>query len=196
MQKSLYKENNYYICSEQKTQKPFKMKKYLVSLTLAVFAIMNVACQKDMPVAEATAPSQYEEDGIEVIIKSGAPFQTKADGADYITVTCIKMLNEATLVSESVSLPNGLVQSKQYTEEGEHIATLIIAGDKIVDVELGDYVNAPETRAQEKFRDCVKRVYKELKDNLDENNEILCDMGVTSTVCELVAEASAIVKCL
>lgn len=181
------------------------MKKILLSI-ISICAIFCgvISCQKEVRPADLSKDSQFVESGIEYTITAGAPFETKADDSEFVTVTGRSEFQVATLVCENIEYSNGTVVCNQYAENGEYLATLVFQGDTILDIELSDYVTEfddYETRAkdpdsEEKFGECVKRMYKELKQELVEQSQVSCELSPSAAICSAVAEVAAIVKCL
>lgn len=190
------------------------MKKTLLSIisTCAIFC-GALSCQKEAGPAADLSLTHFEESGVEYTITAGAPFDTKADDGEFFTVTGQSDFQIASLVCENIEYNNGTTVCRQYNIEGELLATLVFSGDSILGIELTDLVlededyvtrsgddeeqgNEDERGNDEKFGHCVKRMYKELKENLVEGNTVSCELSFSATICSAVAEVAAIVKCL
>lgn len=183
------------------------MKKILLSIIsmCAIFCGI-VSCQKETrPAVDLSSPTHFVENGVEFTITAGAPFQTKAEDGDFVTVTGRSNYQVATLVCENIEYSNGTTICRQFNEEGVLLATMVFSEDLVLDLELSDLVLAGDddyvTRAkdddeEEKLGECIKRMYKELKAELVENNRIACELSLSAAICSAVAEVAAIAKCL
>ena len=137
--------------------------------------------------------------GITVKIVDEAEIRTKSANASYYTITSPDYPQVEPLIVEILEIANGLLFVNHYCADGE-----LIAEFKYVQSQLIEMCTAPDfavidTKANglrergEGYLSCVKRVYHDKKEEVVENNEILCDFA--SPLCEAAALYVAVIGC-
>lgn len=107
--------------------------------------------------------------GIDVMISKGAPFATKGDDGDFLTFSSRTEEDGFIMVNEQIQENDGNIRSMDYSQDGTLLATYLFQNNELLDFEPSPLVLEPDMSAwynkgsEEKYRDCVKRVYREAK---------------------------------
>lgn len=100
---------------------------------------------------------------------------------------------------EDFDAGGGVVVSKTFTQDLDLFSSSIFFMGKEVNTEFSDYSDDIETRASrqegEKYKDCVKRVHKTIKEAAEENYGAQCDLVSLFVSCGTLAAICAVVEC-
>lgn len=163
------------------------MKKFFYLLIILLFGCSNA---DGTFFTEEGISSVVTKEGIEFFIKKGTPWETRSDSdAEYLTFYTKEMEDGFVLVNEQIQLEDGLVISKDYTDDAVLLATYTFIDDELIDIELSPEVLEPISQSSEwynrqdgeKYGACVKRVYRLAKQYSTEDfsNEMFCDFAAT-----------------
>ena len=138
-------------------------------------------------------------DGVDIWV---TPTETKTDDgieqylleASYCglvskTLVEVTTLNERTSYVEHLSL------------DGLLIASMMIVDNRVVSLEYNedatdDYLGIPETRSLSSFFKCVGERYKQLREVVDSDGELMVLCDVLVAVCPAEMATAAAIKCL
>ena len=188
------------------------MKRYLHYAISAVLGIVLIGCQKEETVPEPTNDGiifkSYYKDVLMTVSK-GSKFETKGlSECKHYTITGELNDAEYSLYLEIDAQDDGLSINRTFCEDGTLLFTQAILDGKLVSVEFTDLdelwgngtgnggvvETMGEHRRGEKYKDCVKRVHKDMKEKILKANEFWCD-ALWFFDCGHFAAVYAIVMC-
>jgi hypothetical protein len=106
------------------------MKKFFYLLIILLFGCSNA---DGTFFTEEGISSVVTKEGIEFFIKKGTPWETRSDSdAEYLTFYTKEMEDGFVLVNEQIQLEDGLVISKDYTDDAVLLATYTFIDDELI----------------------------------------------------------------
>jgi len=176
------------------------MKKIYVFFSAALLLLFS-SCDKDgVTSSDTDAQYQYYPD-YDVLIKveplKDGIFTKSCHNSDFYGVTVSQGDAVYTETIECYKSDSYNVE-RHYDVDNTLIVTIINDGVSILDVIMSDeYENYAETKSLredgEGYRACVKRVYKECREDAEDEFPILCDF---TPVCKIGSAYIAIVGCV
>ena len=174
------------------------MKKLVFFFALA-FAVTSCNCVDSTPVVEDSDafPICMEIGDLVINVSKGAWLSTKNQDFDYYTISAVNTDLEPLIVESNID-ENGNGVSSHYLSDGTRIASFTFEGGCVVSAQLFDdeVTRAGGDRVKgEKYVDCVKRVYREEKNAIENRHPILADAPVVSGILWGVELYCGIVGC-
>lgn len=152
----------------------------------------------------------YHQNNVNVVVNrcdspfDGSPITRSDNNYDYYELSASVSSNKNTsytMYVETFNAGEGVVVSKSFTQDLELFSTSYYFNGKEIKVEysgLSDYLDIDTSASRqegEKYKDCVKRVHKTIKDAAEENYGAQCDMVSLLVSCGTLAAICAVVEC-
>ena len=191
----------------------YSMKRYLHYAICVILGTVLIGCQKEETTPELTDDgivSQFYSNNILITVSKGANLETKSSSeCQYYTITGELNDKQYSMFLEVDSQDDGLSINRTFSEDGILLFTEAILDGELVSVDFSDLEQIYENwtgngiiaesmgarKRGERYRDCVKRVHKELKEAFYEANEFWCDIFDLVVGCGAIAAISAVIDC-
>ena len=177
------------------------MKSKILILFLCIIAFSCERQNDNMTPFAQEATYHYDGSGI---ICDFYPMQTRSneEGTETYLMTSAEYNGENAFTSivSSSSIGSKHFVLEQYTQDREYIGTIVIHGNKIVQVNYNDdvFIAPIIPEANRKLLQCIGEKYKRLGEiiNSDGEAQILCDGLNTSQLCNLAKVTAAAYICM
>lgn len=166
--------------------------------TLSCLTLLVAACTKNGETfpEEVVEPISFYDGDVLITISDGAPISTRSSNASYITLSGQIEKTTQTVYIESFPEKDHISVSRQYSVDGQLMATLTYFRDTLIDVEIEEGFDNNETLASaagERFSECFRNEYKRIRDSARDHNPFFCD--IAKRLCPILSAFVAAVEC-
>lgn len=168
----------------------------MIVFSLFSFSCTNVSDIENKPIKILT---EYKEGPYSIAIFEGASLCTKAETAQYYTLSS-DLQGAYSFIAENIVLENSCIIQNHYLETGQLLASLLLdSSGKIVEMIRLPVANAKElkgiiTKADD-IGECIQEAYDEIEEAIEEHWFTNAACNLFSEICELIKIYLAYLDC-